>query len=82
MACIRVDKLAKLIWAGQLMLSLVLALQMLVKPAEKVLDFRTEVTGATEATMQVHGKSVHLMPLASHPQLGMFNITCCAACRG
>ena len=26
---------------------------MLVKPAGKVLDFRTEVTGATEATMQV-----------------------------
>ena len=26
---------------------------MLVKPAEKVLDFRTEVTGATETTMQV-----------------------------
>ena len=28
-------------------------LQMLVKPAGKVLNYRTEVTGATDATMQV-----------------------------
>ena len=28
-------------------------LQMLVKPAGKILNYRTEVTGATEATMQV-----------------------------
>ena len=27
--------------------------QMLVKPAGKVLNYRTEVTGATDATMQV-----------------------------
>ena len=28
-------------------------MQMLVKPSTQVLDFRTDVTGATEATMQV-----------------------------
>jgi len=34
---------------------------MLVKPAGKVLDFRTEVTGATEATMQVSLMPIELM---------------------
>lgn len=34
-------------------LTIIFDLQMLVKPAGKVLDFRTEVTGATETTMQV-----------------------------